>query len=133
MGWSRWGKWHFAGLGINLRESAPRFIDPLSFPGPLLDPEAAPCRIATTRRGSARSRPRALRYSGTWAPRSRTTPGALRTTMRRTSGRIGHEARPWSQRPGRIASGDYSPWPRGERTTPYVSVWSVEGPTTSFP
>lgn len=93
-------------------ESAPRYTVPVNSRGQILAREEAPFPIEAIQRGFGRNRPRALRYSGAWAPRSRTTPGALRTTMRRTSGRIGHVTRCWSQRPGRIVSGDFSPRPK---------------------
>lgn len=73
-----------------------RCIDPRSFHGLPTGPAAAPSPIARTRLGVARSRPRGLRYSGAWAPRYRTTPGALRTTPRRRFGRLGRGAwRSW--------------------------------------
>lgn len=63
-----------------------------SLVGPLTAQGVAPSRLVLPPLGVKRSRPRALRYSGAWAPRYRTTPGALRTTMRRTFGRIGPKA-----------------------------------------
>lgn len=74
-----------------------KYTGPISSVGPEIGRVDRVSLIETIPLGEPRSRPRALRYSGAWAPRSRTTPGALRVTMRRTYGRIGPRA--WTKWP----------------------------------
>jgi hypothetical protein len=93
---SLWGKSQFAELLSVPSEFAERSTSQGSSLGLWADPAEAPFRRALPLLGVTRSRPRALLYSGAWVPRSRTTPGALRTTPRRRFGRLGREAwRSW--------------------------------------
>lgn len=82
------------GPSMTFEEYAARYTGPISSVGPEIGRVEGFSLVRTIRRGFGHYRRPALRYSGTWAPRSRTTPGALRTTMRRTLNPAGREAWP---------------------------------------